>query len=214
MISTKVTAVLRRRWPILAISLVVGLLAGVVSSQLAPSDIVQQYRAEQVVVANAAGTGGVSVQQDSLKVTRGEIPAIAAEALGDGERADKLASEMKVTVDTESQSITIASVNVDPDLAARRVNEVTKAFLDVTNGQRQEAERVRVEQLEEAATVAEMDVLAFDEKYPDLSDPNAPGPDPQTGEAAPGSDGPDPALVSQRQSLSDAARRSVAKRTR
>lgn len=68
MISTKVTAVLRRRWPILAISLVVGLLAGVVSSQLAPSDIVQQYRAEQVVVANASGTGGVSVQQDSLKV--------------------------------------------------------------------------------------------------------------------------------------------------
>ena len=139
MISTKVTAVLRRRWPILAISLVVGLLAGVVSSQLAPSDIVQQYRAEQVVVANAAGTGGVSVQQDSLKVTRGEIPTIAAEALEGGERADKLAADMKVTVDTESQSITIASVNVDPDLAARRVNEVTKAFLDVTNGQRQEA---------------------------------------------------------------------------
>ena len=99
MISTKVTAVLRRRWPILAISLVVGLLAGVVSSQLAPSDIVQQYRAEQVVVANASGTGGVSVQQDSLKVTRGEIPTIAAEALGDGERADKLAADMKVTVD-------------------------------------------------------------------------------------------------------------------
>lgn len=126
MISTKVTAVLRRRWPILAISLVVGLLAGVVSSQLAPSDIVQQYRAEQVVVANASGTGGVSVQQDSLKVTRGEIPTIAAEALGDGERADKLAADMKVTVDTDSQSITIASVDVDPDLAARRVNEVTK----------------------------------------------------------------------------------------
>ena len=205
MISTKVTAVLRRRWPILAISFVVGLLAGVVSSQLAPSDIVQQYRAEQVVVANASGTGGVSVQQDSLKVTRGEIPTIAAEALGAGERSDKLASEMLVTVDTESQSITIASVNVDPDLAARRVNEMTKAFLDVTNGQRQEAERVRVEQLEEAATVAEMDVLAFDEKYPDLTDPNVPGPDPETGEAAPGSDGPDPALVSQRQSLSGAA---------
>ena len=49
MISTKVTAVLRRRWPILAIAFAIGVLAGAVSSQLAPSDIVQQYRAEQVV---------------------------------------------------------------------------------------------------------------------------------------------------------------------
>lgn len=205
MISSKVTAVLRRRWPILVISLVIGSLAGVLSSQLAPNDIVQQYRAEQVVVANAAGTGGVSVQQDSLKVTRGEIPTIAAEALGGGERADRLAAEMAVVVDTDSQSITIASVNVDPDLAARRVNEVTKAFLDVTNGQRQEAERVRVKQLEDAATTAEMDLLAFDEKYPDQKNPDAQTTDPGTGEPVPGNDGPDPQLVSQRQSLSDAA---------
>ena len=37
MISSKVTAVLRRRWPILVISLVIGSLAGVLSSQLAPA---------------------------------------------------------------------------------------------------------------------------------------------------------------------------------
>ena len=130
MISTKVTAVLRRRWPILAIAFAIGVLAGAVSSQLAPSDIVQQYRAEQVVVANSTGTGGVSVQQDSLKVTRGEIPTIAAEAMGNGVRGDQLASEMSVTVDTESQAITIASVNINPDIAAQRVNAVTTAFLD------------------------------------------------------------------------------------
>lgn len=205
MISTKVTAVLRRRWPILAISLVVGVLAGVVSSQLAPSDIVQQYRAEQVVVANVTGTGAVSVEQDSLKVTRGEIPAIAAAALGNGERADQLADEMIVTVDTDSQAITIASVNLDPDIAAQRVTEVTKAFLDVINGQRQEAERVRVEQLEAAASTAEMDLLAFDETYPDQRDPDAPTTDPATGEPIPGVDSPDPGLVSQRQALADAA---------
>lgn len=205
MISTKLNAVLRRRWPILAISFAIGVLAGVVSSQLAPSDIVQQYRAEQVVVANATGTGGVSVQQDSLKVTRGEIPTIAAEALGAGERGDQLASDMKVTVDTESQSINIASVDVNPDLAADRVNAVTKAFLDVTNGQRQEAERVRVEQLAEAAKAAEEDLVAFDVTYPDLVDPDAQVTDPVTGEVVQGNDGPDPALVSQRQSLSDAA---------
>lgn len=108
-------------------------------------------------------------------------------------------------MDTDSQSITIASVDVDPDLAARRVNEVTKAFLDVTNGQRQEAERVRVQQLEDAAGAAEMDLVAFDENYPDLTDPDAPTTDPATGEPVPGADGPDPALVAQRQSLSDAA---------
>ena len=205
MISTKVTAVLRRRWPLLAISFVVGMLAGVVSSQLAPSDIVQQYKAEQVVVANASGTGGVSVQQDSLKVTRGEIPTIAAEAMGDGERGDRLATEMEVTGDTDSQSITIASVDVNPDAAAERVNAVTKAFLNVTNSQRQEAERVRVQQLEGAADAAEADLVKFDGTYPDLVDPDKEQTDPQTGEPLPGNDGPDPALVSQRQSLSDAA---------
>lgn len=205
MISSKVSAVLRRRWPVLVVSLVVGVLAGVVSSQLAPSDIVQQFRAEQVVVANASGTGGVSVEQDSLKVTRGEIPTVAAAALGDGERPDELADEMLVTVDTDSQSITIASVSVDAGLAARRVSEVTKAFLEVTNGQRQEAERVRVGQLEETAKAAEMDLLAFDENYPDQRDPDQPTTDPVTGEPVPGGDGPDPELVSQRQALSDAA---------
>ena len=204
MISTKVTAVLRRRWPILAIAFAIGVLAGAVSSQLAPSDIVQQYRAEQVVVANSSGTGGVSVQQDSLKVTRGEIPTIAAEAVGDGERGDQLASDMTVTVDTDSQAITIASVDVDPDVAAQRVNAVTTAFLDVTNGQRQEAERVRVQQLGEAAKAAEADLATFDETYPDLVDPDAELTDPETGEVVRG-DGPDPALVAQRQSLADAA---------
>ena len=206
MISTKVSAVLRRRWPILAMAFAVGVLAGVVSSQLAPSDIVQQYRAEQVVVANPSGTGGaVSVQQDSLKVTRGEIPTIAAEALDGRERGDRLASHMKVTVDVDSQSINIASVDVNPDLAARRVNAVTEAFLDVTNGQRQEAEKVRVEQLGEAANAAEADLATFDETYPDLLDPDTPAEDPATGETVPGLEGPDPALVSQRQSLVDAA---------
>jgi Mrp family chromosome partitioning ATPase len=204
MISTKVTAVLRRRWPILAIAFAIGVLAGAVSSQLAPSDIVQQYRAEQVVVANSSGTGGVSVQQDSLKVTRGEIPTIAAEAIGDGERGDQLASDMTVTVDTDSQAITIASVDVNPDVAAQRVNAVTTAFLDVTNGQRQEAERVRVQQLGEAAKAAEADLATFDETYPDLVDPDAELTDPETGEVVRG-DGPDPALVAQRQSLADAA---------
>ena len=160
MISTKVRAILLRRWPILVIALVIGTLAGVLSSQLAPSDIVQQYQAEQVVVANASGTGGTSVQQDSLKVTRGEIPALAAAALGDGQRADRVASAIAVAVDTDSQSITISSVDVDPEVAGRRVNEVAKAFLEVTNGQRQEAERVRVKQLEQAADNAELDLLA------------------------------------------------------
>ncbi len=208
MISTKAAAILRRRWSILVITLVAGIVAGVVSSQLAPSDIVQQYVAEQVVVANAAGTGGVSVQQDSLKVTRGEIPAVAAEALGDGERADKLADDIEVEVDTASQSITIASVNVDPDLAARKVNEVTKAFLDVTNGRRQEAERVRVKQLEDAAAAAEMDLAAFDESYSDLTSPGEPATDPVTGEPIPGADSPDPELIAQRQSLADVAAQS------
>ena len=119
MISTKVRAILLRRWPILVIALVIGTLAGVLSSQLAPSDIVQQYQAEQVVVANASGTGGTSVQQDSLKVTRGEIPALAAAALGDGQRADRVASAIAVAVDTDSQSITISSVDVDPEVAGR-----------------------------------------------------------------------------------------------
>ena len=67
MISTKIKAILRRRWPILAVSLVVGILAGAVSAQLAPSDVIQKYKAEQVVVSNPNAAVAGQVQQDSLK---------------------------------------------------------------------------------------------------------------------------------------------------
>lgn len=80
---------------------------------------------------------------------------------------------MEVAVDVDSQSITIASVNVNPDLAAQQVNEITKAFLTVTNGQRQEAEQVRVKQLEQTADTAEADLATFDKTLPDLVDPDA-----------------------------------------
>ena len=110
MISTKVRAILIRRWPILAISFAIGLVAGAVSAQLAPSDIIQQYRAEQVVVSNPNAAVPGQVQQDSLKITRGEIPVVAAAALGGKDQPDDLAADMEVEVDTNSLSITISSV--------------------------------------------------------------------------------------------------------
>ena len=120
MISTKLRAILLRRWPILAISFAIGLVAGAASAQLAPSDIVQQYRAEQVIVSNPNAAVPGQVQQDSLKVTRGEIPVVAAAELGGKEEPDDLAADVEVEVDTNSLSITISSVNENADRAAAR----------------------------------------------------------------------------------------------
>ena len=204
MISTKVRAILIRRWPILAISFAIGLVAGAVSAQLAPSDIVQQYRAEQVIVSNPNAAVPGQVQQDSLKVTRGEIPVVAAAALGGKEKPDDLAADVEVEVDTNSLSITISSVNENADLAAARVNAISKAFLDVSNNRLQESERLQVDQLEDAAKAAEADLALFDERFPDVLTPTEPAVDPDTGEPTPGL-GSQTELIGQRQALADRA---------
>ena len=204
MISTKLRAILIRRWPILAISFAIGLVAGAASAQLAPSDIVQQYRAEQVIVSNPNAAVPGQVQQDSLKVTRGEIPVVAAAELGGKEEPDDLAADVEVEVDPNSLSITISSVNENADRAAARVNAISKAFLDVSNNRLQESERLKVEQLEDAAKAAEADLALFDERFPDVLTPTEPAIDPDTGEATPGL-GSQTELISQRQALADRA---------
>ena len=207
MITTKIKAILRRRWPILAVSLAIGILAGAVSAQLAPSDVIQKYKAEQVVVSNPNAAVAGQVQQDSLKVTRGQIPVLAAAAIGADVKPEDLAEEIDVVVDTNSLSIKISSTNENPELAEKRVNEIAKAFLTTTNSRLQESERIQVEQLEEAAASADKDLADFDSRYPDLATTIDPPIDPETGEPADGGVAAANAfqLQDQRRQLADAA---------
>ena len=207
MITTKIKAILRRRWPILAVSLAIGILAGAVSAQLAPSDVIQKYKAEEVVVSNPNAAVAGQVEQDRLKVTRGQIPGLAAAAIGADVKPEDLAEEIDVVVDTNSLSIKISSTNENPELAEKRVNEIAKAFLTTTNSRLQESERIQVEQLEEAAASADKDLADFDSRYPDLATTIDPPIDPETGEPADGGVAAANAfqLQDQRRQLADAA---------
>ena len=69
----KIRAILRRRWKLLLFGLVVGALAGAASSAMAPEEGETTYRVSQLIVANSAAGAQGLIEQDALRVTRGEV---------------------------------------------------------------------------------------------------------------------------------------------
>lgn len=170
----KLRAVLRRRWPLLVITTVVGLVAGAVSARFASSGQVEQvYTASQVVVANPNSGASPLIPQDELKVTRGPVPVRAAELLGRPGDAAELAARIDTEFDTESSSITISSNDADPDAAQERVQAFTTAFLDITNTKLQAESRRQLDTLRADLASAEQELATFDATYPQLSQPGA-----------------------------------------
>lgn len=174
---SKLRAVLKRRWPLLLVTTLVGVVAGVVTAQFATSDVEQIFTASQTIVANANSGSSPLIPQDELKVTRGEVPDRAAVLFNESGRGSAGASDLAGTIatsyDADSSSITIASNDVDPDLASARVQAFTAAFLEVTNAKLQADSRRQVDQLAAELQAAEQSLVDFDATYPQLSQPGA-----------------------------------------
>ena len=177
---SKFRAVLRRQWPLLLITTILGALTGVITAQFAPEEVDQVYTASQVVVANPNSGSKPLIPQDALKVTRGEVPVRAAEmfAADQGEDVENLDSgRLAATIDTnydaDSSSLTISSNDTDPDLAQARVAAFTEAFLEVTNAELQSESRGRLERLEEDLQQARDALTEFDATYPELTLPGS-----------------------------------------
>lgn len=191
---TKVRAVVRRRWPLVAATTVLGLLAGIASGLLASGDDVERFEVEQVLVANTTGTEPVNVPQDALRITRGEVVDIAADALGQPGRRDELARLVEVTPEPDSGSIVVKVVDDDPEFASSVVQAFSNAFLQVINSELRGDDARRRDQLAERVEVAAREVEAFDQQFPFISRTDVPPP--QT----PNID----ALVAERRRLTDA----------
>lgn len=171
---TKLRAVLKRRWLILLVSLIVGTSAGIVSSTLATENVQSVYTASQVIVANG-NSGALSlVSQDALKVTRGQVPILAAERLGEDD-PDVLAAKVAAVFDPKTSAITVASNDLDPRAAIRRVEAFVDAFLEVQNARLKEPDRKQLAQLEQDIQAARDELTAFDAEYPQFTQENVPG---------------------------------------
>lgn len=162
---TKVRAILRRRWPVLAVCLLIGMLAGVVSVAISPKRETTQYRADQVIVANRLLGNPANVEQDSLKVNRGEVPELAAEKLDRPvEDASDLSAEVAVKADKDSSSIKLTVYDTDPEVASSTVQAFAAAFLEVVNADLRSEDVRQLEKLQERVDEATLALRTFDEQ--------------------------------------------------
>jgi len=165
--------VLRRRWALLAVTTLLGLVAGALSAVFASNQTQAEtvYTASETIVANSGSGANPLIAQDTLKVTRGEVPVRAAVILGEPDRAGALASTIDASFDSESSSISIASNDVDKAVAQQRTRAFVQAFLEVTNAKLQADSRRQLEQQQADLLSTQQQLAQFDATYPQFSTP-------------------------------------------
>jgi len=164
---TKLRAVLIRRWPILVAAIVLGILAGYLSAfRSQPGNRPVQYRAEQVIISNrsASGISGL-VEQDTLRLTRGEVLKQAADSLNESDTA-KLAKQIAVDTNSAKSSITVYTFDPTAEGSAKRVDAFVKAFLNVVNAELRVEEEGKLATLKARVTEAISALEEFDTANP------------------------------------------------
>lgn len=159
---TKLRAVVRRRWSILLLTALLGAVAGFVSVSIGTKRGITYFQAEQVIVANRQPGSLADVSQDALKVTRGAVLDRAAEMLEIDEPPQSIAGRVRTDVDTDSNSITLISVNPDPAYASRVVQAFSAAFLEVVNRDLRAEDTRQLEQLTQRRDETKAELEAFD----------------------------------------------------
>jgi Mrp family chromosome partitioning ATPase/capsular polysaccharide biosynthesis protein len=170
---TKLLAILKRRWVVLVVTTVVGVVAGVSSTFLASDRSAPVYTVSEVVVARQGTQGQALVPQDELRITRGEVTRRAAEQLGDGMTAADVAASISTEFDEVSSSITVSSNDTVPERASARVEAVVDSFLAVASEESQADGRRLLEEQQARVDDAEQQLVDFDAANPQISIPGA-----------------------------------------
>ena len=163
---TKLQTVLLRRWPILLVALILGVVAGGASALFGAERQIANYQAEQVLVANDVAGSPANVDQDALKVTRGAVPAAAAEKLGSPGDGVDLARKIDTRASTDSSSIKLTTFDVDPDVAAARVDAFGSEFLRIVNAELRRDETDQLAELRDRRQAAQNALDGFDQQNP------------------------------------------------
>lgn len=189
----KLRAIFRRRWLVLVVTTLIGLAAGVLSTTMGVERRTTYFQAEQVIVANRLVGSTASVEQDALRVTRGEVPVAAAALLGrPGDRA-ALAAKVVPTANVDSNSIKLLVYDTDPEVASKVVQAFSSAFLDVVNSDLRAEDNRRLKELQGTVDGAKVELDTFDQKYGFINRPDAVLPQTESVNA----------LVAQRRQLAD-----------
>ncbi|MCB1258393.1 MAG: hypothetical protein KDB26_14880, partial [Microthrixaceae bacterium] len=164
----KIRAIARRRWSVLVAGLVLGMLAGIASSLMAPektNDV--KYRVSQLIIANRMAQQQGNVEQDSLRVTRGSVAELALKKLGESD-PDALAGSVAAVANTDTLSIEVSSTDKDPKVATARVQAYVDAFLEVINADLTGEQKRRMGDLEEQLLQAQAELDTFTKANPNV----------------------------------------------
>lgn len=129
--------ILRRRWWVWASVLVLALVAGALSiprgDEVSRGPLATSFTATHTLLQSPGVQEPVSLELTRLFTTTGEIPRIAAQALGrPADDGPAIAAGISVTVDPDVAAMRISAVGTDGEQAARTANafgEAVKEFL-------------------------------------------------------------------------------------
>lgn len=122
--------VIRRKWPVMvACALAAGVVMWIVTpAEPPPVERVSSYDATATLIvevpaaASDEPAAGVSLDRMVLYMTTGEIPALAAQQVGYSQDPALLASQIIVTPNPSSQSLTVQMSGSDPEFVASVAN--------------------------------------------------------------------------------------------
>ncbi|WP_436796323.1 polysaccharide biosynthesis tyrosine autokinase [Actinospongicola halichondriae] len=115
---------LRRRWPVIVLAVIAGLVAGYVTAP-GESEQVLRYQATTTLLVNPQSPRGVNLDQAALLTTTGPVPEAVAESLG-FESAAAARRGVKATANKDTASIAVQATRGSRDGA----EELSSAFAD------------------------------------------------------------------------------------
>lgn len=150
---------IRRRWPIVAITVAAALLAGWLTTRVVPAGPYRSsYKATHVLLSTSSDiyTPGTSnLKTMAALATVGEVPERVAEATGLGEPTD-LVQKVQATGDQETGILKVSATSADPDEAVTLANTFANelvAFINqrgtVTTSREAESVQKQLDRLEE-----------------------------------------------------------------
>jgi capsular exopolysaccharide synthesis family protein len=150
---------IRRRWPIVAITVAAALLAGWLTTRVVPAGPLQSnYKATHVLLSTSSdpyAPGTSNLKTMAALATVGEVPTRVAEVTGLGEPTD-LVQKVQATGNQETGILKVSATSADPDEAVTLANTFANelvAFINqrgtVTTSREAESIQHQLDKLEE-----------------------------------------------------------------
>lgn len=169
----KLKLIMRRRWPLLVVGALIGLVASLAIQVNSDEEPAPKWVARQVVLLDltqSTGSGSTVISQGAALMTQGRVPEVAAEALGfEGSAAD-LGDMMTTAVDATSLSIEVSTTDPDAEVAVQRVSAFSDAFIEVVSERSVELRAKALEDATAGRDAAAEALAQFDAVNPGVAD--------------------------------------------